>query len=162
MLCEHPRVAETRGTTALRRAEVAFARHDYEHVVKGADYAAEALGIEPERMAKSLVALVDGEPVFALVPAGRELSLKALARAAGGKSARMAEPKDAERFTGYQVGGISPFGARRALPVYAERSWLAHAQVALNGGARGLIVELASSDLERLLEPTAADLTSAG
>jgi Cys-tRNA(Pro)/Cys-tRNA(Cys) deacylase len=154
-------VAETRGTTALRRAGVVFAAHRYEHRVKGAAFAAEALGIEPERLAKTLVAEVDGEPVFVLVPGDRTLSLKALARAAAGKHAALAEQKVAERLTGYQVGGISPFGARRALPVYAERRYLEHPRVALNGGARGLIVELDRADLVRALEPTVADLVEA-
>ena len=96
-----------------------------------------------------------------LVPGDRELSLKALARLAGGRSAALVDARDAERLTGYNVGGISPFGARRALPVYAERSYLEHEQVALNGGARGLIVELARDDLVRVLEPTIGDLTEA-
>ena len=82
-------------------------------------------------------------------------------RLAGGRSAALVETRDAERLTGYRVGGISPFGARRALPVYAERTYLAHDRVALNGGARGLIVELARADLVRALEPTVGDLTGA-
>ena len=154
-------MAATRGTAALDRLSVAYARHPYEHRVKGAAYAAEALGIEPARLAKTLVVAVDGDPVFALVPGDRELSLKALARLAGGRSASLVEPKDAERLTGYTVGGISPFGARRSLPVFAEQEWLEHEQIALNGGARGLIIELARDDLTRVLEPTVGDLGAA-
>jgi Cys-tRNA(Pro)/Cys-tRNA(Cys) deacylase len=153
-------MASTRGTLALDRHAVDYERHPYEHRVKGAAYAAEALGIDPARLAKTLVASIDGDPVFALVPGDRELSLKALARIAGGRSAALVEPRDAERLTGYVVGGISPFGARKQLPVYAERSWLEHPQVALNGGARGLIVELASDDLVRVLEATPGDLVT--
>jgi Cys-tRNA(Pro)/Cys-tRNA(Cys) deacylase len=152
-------MAATRGTAALDRLAVSYRRHSYEHRVKGAAYAAEALGIEPARLAKTLVVAVDGEPVLVLVPGDRELSLKALARLAGGRSAALVETRAAERLTGYNVGGISPFGARRALPVYAERSYLEHDQVALNGGARGLIVELSRDDLVRVLEPTIGDLT---
>jgi Cys-tRNA(Pro)/Cys-tRNA(Cys) deacylase len=154
-------MASTRGTLALDRLAVDYARHPYEHRVKGAAYAAEALGIEPSRLAKTLVVAIDGDPVFVLVPGDRELSLKALARIAGGRSATLVEPRDAERLTGYVVGGISPFGARTKLPVYAERSWLGHPRVALNGGARGLIVELASDDLVRVLDPTPGDLVTA-
>jgi Cys-tRNA(Pro)/Cys-tRNA(Cys) deacylase len=144
----------TAGVRALRAAGVPFEAHEYAHRVKGASYAAEATGVEPERLAKTLVVEVDGSPVFALVPADAELGLRTLARAAGGRNAALAAERDAERLTGYTVGGISPFGSRRSLPVYADRRWLAHDRVALNGGGRGLIVELARDDLVRLVEPT--------
>jgi Cys-tRNA(Pro)/Cys-tRNA(Cys) deacylase len=153
-------MAGTRGTQVLKRAGVPFELHEYDHVVKGADFAAEALGIEPERMAKSLVVDVDGSHVFALVPAGRTLSLRELARVASGRAASLATERDAERLTGYLVGGISPFGARRPLPVYAEEAWVAHERVALNAGRRGAIVELASADLRRLLEPVVAVIST--
>jgi Cys-tRNA(Pro)/Cys-tRNA(Cys) deacylase len=152
-------VAATRGTATLDRLGVDYESHPYEHRVKGAAYAASALGIEAARLAKTLVVAVDGDPVFVLVPGDRELSLKALARLANGRSAALVEPHDAERLTGYRVGGISPFGARRALPVYAERDYLEHERVALNGGARGLIIELARDDLVRVLTPTVGELT---
>jgi Cys-tRNA(Pro)/Cys-tRNA(Cys) deacylase len=155
------RMAATRGTAMLDRLGVAYDRHPYEHLVKGAAFAASALGIEPGRLAKTLVVAVDGDPVFVLVPGDRELGLKALARLAGGRSAGLVETRDAERLTGYRVGGISPFGARRALPVYAERTYLEHDRVALNGGARGLIIELARDDLVSVLDPTVGDLTEA-
>jgi Cys-tRNA(Pro)/Cys-tRNA(Cys) deacylase len=145
----------------LDRLGVAYAQHPYEHLLKGAAFAAGALGIEPARLAKTLVVAVDGEPVLVLVPGDRELGLKALARLAGGRSAALVETRDAERLTGYRVGGISPFGARRALPVYADRTYLEHDRVALNGGARGLIIELDRDDLLRVLEPTVGDLTEA-
>jgi Cys-tRNA(Pro)/Cys-tRNA(Cys) deacylase len=154
-------MAATRGTAVLDRLGVPYERHPYEHLVKGAAFAASALGIEPARLAKTLVVAVDGDPVFVLVPGDRELSLKALARLAGGRSAALVETRDAERLSGYRVGGISPFGARRALPVYAERSFLEHEQVAVNGGARGLIIELSRDDLVRVLEPVVGDLTEA-
>lgn len=147
-------MAATRGTRWLGDQGVAFVAHAYEFRSKGAAYAAEALAIEPERMAKSLVVRVDESFVFALVPGSQELSLRELARAAGGKRAELATQRDAERLTGYQIGGISPFGSRKALPVYAVAEWLEHELVALNGGARGCIVELAVADLIRLLEPT--------
>jgi Cys-tRNA(Pro)/Cys-tRNA(Cys) deacylase len=145
----------------LDRLGVAYAQHPYEHLLKGAAFAAGALGIEPARLAKTLVVAVDGEPVLVLVPGDRELGLKALARLAGGRSAALVETRDAERLTGYRIGGISPFGARRALPVYVDRTYLEHDRVALNGGARGLIIELDRDDLLRVLEPTVGDLTEA-
>jgi Cys-tRNA(Pro)/Cys-tRNA(Cys) deacylase len=152
-------MAGTRGTVMLDKLGIAYDQHLYEHLVKGAAFAASALGIEPARLAKTLVVAVDGAPVFVLVPGDRELHLKSLARLAAGRSAALVETRDAERLTGYRVGGISPFGARRALPVYAERTYLEHARVALNGGARGLIIELDRDDLMRALAPTIGDLT---
>jgi Cys-tRNA(Pro)/Cys-tRNA(Cys) deacylase len=125
-----------------------------------AEQAAEALGVEPARMLKSLVARAGERDVFALVPAAQELSLKKLAAAAGAKAARMAEPREAERLTGYQVGGISPLGSRRALPVFLEASALGFERVCLNAGGRGQIVELATSDLVALTGASAADLVA--
>jgi Cys-tRNA(Pro)/Cys-tRNA(Cys) deacylase len=140
---------------ALREHGVAFGEHRYEHRVKGAAYAAEALGLDAAMVAKTLVVQLDDGFAFALVPGDRELSLRSLARAAGARSAALASERDAQRLTGYQIGGISPFGSRSALPVYADGEWLARDRVALNGGARGVILELASADLARLLSPAA-------
>lgn len=128
----------------------------------GAEQAAEALAVEPARMFKSLVARTGDEFVFALVPASAELSLKKLAAAAGVKHAQMAEPRDAERITGYQVGGISPLGSRRPLRVFLDSSAEAFARVCLNGGGRGQIVEVATADLLRLTGATACDLGAGG
>ena len=147
-------MAVTRGMRALRDQGVAFEEHRYEHRVKGAAYAAGALGLDPAMVAKTLVAERDDGFAFALVPGDRELSLRGLARAAASRSAALASERDAQRLTGYQIGGISPFGSRTALPVYAVADWLARERVALNGGARGVIVELAAADLARLLSPT--------
>ena len=155
-------MAETRGTTRLRAAGVEhrLLRYSYSAGAGAAEQAAAALDVEPERMFKSLVAMAGGSPVFALVPAGRELSLKKLAAAAGVRSAGMAEPRDAERLTGYQVGGISPLGARRELPVYLDDSALAHERICLNAGGRGQIVELRTDDLLRLTGAATAALTA--
>ena len=103
----------------LRQQRVPFDVHVYEHLEKGAEFAAVALGLPLERFAKTLVVEAGGDPVFALMPGDRELSLKKLARAAGAKQAQLADPRDAERVTGYLVGGISPFGAGARCP----RSW---------------------------------------
>ena len=153
-------VAETRGMRFLRQRRVAFDVHTYEHLEKGAEFAAAALGLPLDRFAKTLVVEAGGDPVFALMPGDRELSLKKLARAAGAKQAQLADPRDAERVTGYLVGGISPFGARRALPAFLEESLLEHERIAMNAGQRGVIIELASADVVRLLGAVAADLAA--
>ena len=139
---------------------MAFDVHTYEHLEKGAEFAASALGMPLDRFAKTLVVEAAGDPVFALMPGDRELSLKKIARAAGTKQAQLADPRDAERVTGYLVGGISPFGARRALPSYLEESLLEHERIAINAGQRGVILELATADVMRLLDAVAADLAA--
>ena len=105
-------MAVTRGMRFLREHGVPFVEHRYEHRVKGAAYAAEALGLDSAMVAKTLVADLGGSFAFALVPGDRELSLRGLARAAGAPSASLATERDAQRLTGYQIGGISPFGSR--------------------------------------------------
>ncbi len=112
-------------------------------------------------MYKSLVAKAGDELVFALVPADSELSLKKLAAAAGAKHAVMAQPRDAERVTGYQVGGISPLGSRKALRVFLDSGSAAFERVCLNAGNRGHIVELGTADLVRVTDATVCDLRAA-
>lgn len=155
-------MAQTRGTTKLRAAGIQHRLLPYRYQAGSgaAEFAAEALGVEPGRMFKSLVAKAGDADVFALVPAARELSLKKLAAAAGARSAHMAEPRDAERLTGYQVGGISPLGSRRELAVYLDESALEHEQICLNAGGRGQIVELATVDLISLTGAVTADLNA--
>jgi Cys-tRNA(Pro)/Cys-tRNA(Cys) deacylase len=153
-------VAQTRGMRVLEAAGVPFTLHTYEHLEKGAEFAALALGMPLERFAKTLVVEVDDSAVFALMPGDCELSLKKLARAAGAKHAEMADPRTAERLTGYQVGGISPFGARRPLPAYMEEGLTLYDRIAINGGQRGVILELDPADVVRLLDAVIADLTA--
>jgi Cys-tRNA(Pro)/Cys-tRNA(Cys) deacylase len=124
----------------------------------GALKAAADLDVEPARMLKSLVAKAGDELVFALVAADAALSPKKLAAAAGAKQAVMAEPKEAERATGYQVGGISPLGSRKQLPVFLDASAEDFPRICLNAGNRGHIVEVATADLVRLTGATVADL----
>jgi Cys-tRNA(Pro)/Cys-tRNA(Cys) deacylase len=112
-------------------------------------------------MFKSLVVRAGEELVFALLPATSELSLKKLASAACAKHAQMAPPKDAERATGYQVGGISPLGSRKPLRVFIDESALGFDQVCLNAGGRGQIVEVPTSALVDLTSATATDLQAA-
>jgi Cys-tRNA(Pro)/Cys-tRNA(Cys) deacylase len=107
---------------------------------------------------KTLMAQVDGKPVCVVLPSNREVSMKKLAAVFGGKSAEMLKPADAERLTGYHVGGVSPFGQKRAVPTAVAREALEHARVFINGGQRGLQVELAPADAARALEASVADL----
>jgi Cys-tRNA(Pro)/Cys-tRNA(Cys) deacylase len=144
----------TPATVALADAGVAFTVHTYEHDPRSASYgleAADALGIDPERVFKTLLAVVDGRLVVGIVPVTRQLDLKALAAAAGGKKAEMADPKAAERSTGYVVGGISPIGQKKKLPSYVDASALGHPTVFVSAGRRGAEVELAPGDLVAVL-----------
>lgn len=109
---------------------------------------AHALGVDPARMFKTLIALVDGQPACGVIPTSCELSLKALARAAGGKRAEMAAAPDAERWTGYVTGGISPIGQARPLRCFLDDSAGIHDRIVVSAGKRGLQIELAPADLE--------------
>ncbi len=135
----------TPATLALDKAEVAYELHPYAYdpsADKVGLQAAAGLGVDPGMVLKTLMALVDGKPVCAVLPSDREVAMKKLAAAIGGKSAQMMKPAEAERLTGYHVGGISPFGQKRAVPVVLEESALALPKVFLNGGQRGLQVAL--------------------
>ena len=153
----------TPATLALAKAGVAFALATYDYD-PDADriglQAAEALGVSPSIVLKTLMAEVDGKPVCVIVPSDREVSMKKLASAFAGKSAQMLKPEAAERLTGYKVGGISPFGQRRKVPTAIEAAALAHPAVFINAGQRGLQVRLAPGDALRALGATAADVVA--
>jgi Cys-tRNA(Pro)/Cys-tRNA(Cys) deacylase len=146
--------ASTRAISVLEHAGVAFTLHAYRYD-PGASaiglQAAQALGEPPARVLKTLMASVDGRPVCAIVPSDKELSLKRLAKALAGKSAQMMRPGDAERMTGYVVGGISPFGQKRQVPAAMEEQALLHEFVFLNAGQRGWQVKMSPADAARLL-----------
>lgn len=152
----------TPALVALAAADVPHTAHPYEHdpastLGYGLE-AAEVLGVEPERVFKTLMTTVDGTLTVAVVPVTGKLDLKALAHAAGGKKAAMADPAAAERATGYVVGGISPLGQKTAHPtVLDETIWLFDT-VFVSGGRRGLDVELAPDDLVRLTDAVVADI----
>jgi Cys-tRNA(Pro)/Cys-tRNA(Cys) deacylase len=151
----------TPATLALEKSGVAFRLHEYDydpHAEKVGLQAAAALGVAPERLLKTLMAKAGGQVVCVLVPSDREVSLKRLAAAAGAKDAAMLPPAEAERFTGYHVGGISPFGQKKRARVFVDAGVLGHASVILNGGRRGLQIEIATADLVRLLDATAVEL----
>ncbi|GAB4063789.1 Cys-tRNA(Pro) deacylase [Angustibacter speluncae] len=147
----------TPATRALERAKVPHTVRAYEHDAAAAQAAggygleaAAALGVEPARVLKTLLADVDGRLVVAVVPVTGQLDLKAVAAAVGGKKARMADPGAAERATGYVVGGISPLGQKRRLATVVDGSALGHGTVLVSAGRRGVDVELAPQDLVRL------------
>jgi Cys-tRNA(Pro)/Cys-tRNA(Cys) deacylase len=145
--------APTPAVAAVVRAGVAHTVHEVGHdptVTAYGKEAAGALGVEPGRVFKTLVASVDGKLVVAVVPVTGELSLKALAAATGAKTAEMAEAATAERATGYVVGGISPIGQKRRLPTLVDASAAGWGTIFVSAGRRGLELELAPSDLVRL------------
>ncbi|OZM73707.1 Cys-tRNA(Pro) deacylase [Amycolatopsis antarctica] len=143
----------TPATALLNRQRIPHTVHSYEHVPRAASYgteAVEALGLDPARVFKTLVAEVDGKLTVGVVPVGGQLDLKALAVAAGGKKAKMADAAAAQRATGYVLGGISPLGHRTRLPVVIDESAEAFDTVHCSAGRRGLELELAPADLVRL------------
>ncbi|MEU5250226.1 Cys-tRNA(Pro) deacylase [Streptomyces longwoodensis] len=151
----------TPATVALTAAGVDFTVHAYDHDPNHPSYgeeAAEAMGVSPERVFKTLVADVDGALTVAVVPVAGQLDLKALAAAVGGKKAAMADPALAERTTGYVRGGISPLGQRKKLPTVLDASAGGHATICLSAGRRGLEVELSPADLAALTGATLAPI----
>jgi Cys-tRNA(Pro)/Cys-tRNA(Cys) deacylase len=155
----------TTATAALERAKIPFTLHEYAHDPRHESYgteASEALGVSPDRVFKTLVAAVDGGTLaVGVIPVHRQLDLKALAAAVGGKRAAMAEVAAAERATGYVAGGISPVGQRRRLPVVLDASAMAFTTVFCSGGRRGLEIELAPADLVRAANATVASIGTA-
>ncbi|HEY3687711.1 MAG TPA: Cys-tRNA(Pro) deacylase [Streptosporangiaceae bacterium] len=158
----------TPATVAATRAKIDFTLHPYDLGDGGGDHhsygmdAARALGIDPDRLFKTLVAEVDGALTVAVVPVSGSLDLKALAAAAGGKKAAMADPAAAERATGYVRGGISPLGQRKRLPTVVDATALDFPTVHVSAGRRGLQIELAGADLVRLTSARTAPISRAG
>ncbi|MEE1930459.1 Cys-tRNA(Pro) deacylase [Streptomyces sp. TRM 70351] len=155
----------TPATVALTAAGVPFTLHAYAHDPAAESYgreAADALGVEAARVFKTLVAEVDGALTVAVVPVTGSLDLKALAAAAGGKRAVMADPAAAERSSGYVRGGISPLGQRRRLPTVVDASADAHTTVCVSAGRRGLEIELAPADLVALTGARTAAIARTG
>ncbi|MDA9409864.1 MULTISPECIES: Cys-tRNA(Pro) deacylase [unclassified Bradyrhizobium] len=151
----------TPATRALAAAGAAFTVHAYDYDPDAESIglqAAAALGEDPARVLKTLMALVDGKPVCVIVPSDQEVSMKKLAAAVGGKSAQMMKPPEAERVTGYKVGGISPFGQRKQVATVIERSALVHDLVYLNGGQRGLQVRMKPADVRDVVKAVVAEV----
>ena len=140
----------TPATTALDKAGVSYRTHAYSHDSRADSYGEEAatqLGLDPRQIFKTLIASVDGSLVCAVVPVAARLDLKALAAAAGGRRAELAEPAKAQRATGYVLGGISPLGHRSRIPVVVDESAGEFDRIYVSAGKRGLQLELAPADL---------------
>jgi Cys-tRNA(Pro)/Cys-tRNA(Cys) deacylase len=153
----------TTATLALERAKIPFTLREYAHDPRHDSYgleASEALGVPPERVFKTLVAAVDGSLAVGVVPVGRQLDLKALAAALGGKKAVLAEVAAAERATGYVAGGISPVGQKRRLPVVIDASAVELATMFCSAGRRGLEIEIAPADLVKAAGATVAPIAT--
>ncbi|MGV8937790.1 MAG: Cys-tRNA(Pro) deacylase [Allorhizobium sp.] len=151
----------TRATQFLEKLGIAFTVHGYDYDPDAARIgmqAAEALGEDPARVLKTLMAELDGKPVCVVLPSDREVSMKKLAAAFGGKSAAMMKPADAERLTGYHVGGISPFGQKKTVPTAIEIAALSQLYVFMNGGQRGLQIRLDPKDAQTALKAIAKDI----
>lgn len=153
----------TPATRALDKAGIPYSLHAYAYdpdAPRIGLQAAEALGVGPDRVLKTLMAAVDGKPVCLLVASDREVSMKRVAAAFGGKSAAMLKPPEAERLTGYHVGGISPLGQKRTVPTLIDSGSLdTDEEIHVNGGGRGLQIRLRPADLVAVLQARTAALT---
>ena len=153
----------TRATLALNKVEVNFTLHSYDYdpaAERIGLQAAEAIGIEPRRVLKTLVAEVDGKPVCVIVPSDREVSMKKLAAAFNGKTAKMMRAANAERLTGYHVGGISPFAQKKRVAIAIDEAAMTESSVFLNGGQRGLQIQLEPNNARKALDAIVRLLTA--
>ena len=148
---------------ALRAAGIAFVPHLYSWQPHGGTRASSvALGIPEHAVIKTLIFETErGEPLCILMHGDREVSVKRLARAIDTKTVAPCAPEVADRHSGYQVGGTSPFGLRRAMPIYMQATILELSQIYINGGARGFLIALAPRDIERVLAPVMVDVAVA-
>jgi Cys-tRNA(Pro) deacylase len=150
----------TPATALLKKRGIAFSEHEYEYVEHGGtEVPARVLRVPEHQIVKTLVMEDEArKPLIVLMHGDRTVSTKNLARQAGRKSIEPCRPEVAQRHTAYQVGGTSPFGTKKALPVYAERSIRALGEIYINGGRRGLLLRMRAADLERALELTWVDV----
>ena len=145
----------TPATNFLDRLGITYAKHTYDYQRKGSDVAADGLGVGLHEVIKTLIMQRDGgEPMIVLQHGDKEVSLKDLARQIGAKNVESCDVKDAQRHTGYLVGGISPFGTKRQMPVYAEETILHLLKFYINGGQRGFILEMTPTELLKALKVT--------
>lgn len=155
--------AATPATLALKKLGIAFELRTYDYDAQAASvglHAAESLGEPPSRVLKTLIVQVDGKPACVVLPSDREASMKKVAAAFGGKSAAMMPVPDAERLTGYKVGGVSPFGQKKTLRTVVETVAQEEDYVYVNGGQRGLQIRLAPADLLRAASAVAAAISA--
>ena len=152
----------TPATQVLIKAGISFTLAHYEYdpnAERVGLQAAEAMGVSPGEVFKTLMAELDGKPICAIVPSDEEVNMKKLAAALGGKSAHMMNPADAERLTGYKVGGISPLGQRKLVPAALDEMAQLYDEIFLNGGQRGLQIRIKPADLITALDCVVAELT---
>lgn len=149
----------TPATRLLRERGVAYTEHLYRYEEKGGTrVSARELGLDEHAVVKTLVMEDEkGQPLVVLMHGDREVSTKALARQIGRRSIQICKPEVANRHSGYQVGGTSPLGARKAMPIFIERSILELGRIYVNGGSRGFLVGVAPRDLAAILSPTPVD-----
>jgi Cys-tRNA(Pro) deacylase len=152
--------SETPATQFLRAKGVAYSEHFYEYVERGGTaVSSDALGVPEHEVVKTLVMQDEtGAPLIVLMHGDRTVSTKNLARQSGRKRVEPCKPEVAQRHTGYQVGGTSPFGTRKTLPIYLERSILALERVYINGGRRGFLLRLAPGEIVRTLAPSLVEV----
>jgi len=150
----------TPATAFLKAQKVPFTEHRYEYVEHGGtEVPASALGVAEHAIVKTLVMEDEArKPLIILMHGDRKVSTKNLARQAGRKSVEPCKPEVAQRHTGYQIGGTSPFGTRKELPVYVERSILELGEIYINGGQRGLLVKIRTAELARVLRVNPVDV----
>jgi Cys-tRNA(Pro) deacylase len=158
-----PSHSETPATQFLEAHGVAYTEHCYDYVERGGTaVSSEALGVPEHQVVKTLVMQdQDGAPLIVLMHGDRTVSLKNLARQAGARRIEPASPEGAQRHSGYQVGGCSPFGTRKKLPVYLERSILELPRIYINGGRRGYLVGIAPGEIVRTLAPQLVEVARA-
>ena len=153
-------MSATPATQFLAKHGVAYTEHLYEYVEHGGTgVSSSALGVPEHHVVKTLVMETEkGDPLIVLMHGDRKVSTKALARIAGVKRIFAARPENAERHSGYLVGGTSPFGTRRSMPIYLEHSVLDLPRIYINGGRRGYLLEMDSAELQRVLSPVLVDV----
>lgn len=151
----------TRAIKALTKHQIPFQVVNYEHLEKGAAFAAEAINFELSKTVKTLVVEITGQkPVLALLPGDRQLALKKLAKVLGVKKVKMADVATAERITGYKVGGVSPFGIKPSLKIVMEAAILDHPRVAINAGQRGTMLVMAPMDILTVSGAKVSDISA--
>ncbi len=147
----------------LEEAGLAFELRSYDydpHVASKGRAAAQAIGVDPDQVFKTLMVLADGKPACVVAPSSSEVSMKKVAGALGAKAAVMMKPEQAERMTGYKVGGISPFGQMRKVPVVIDETAILWDVIYLNGGQRGLQVAVQAQDAAAILDASLVDISA--
>ncbi|MBM3292280.1 Cys-tRNA(Pro) deacylase [Candidatus Bathyarchaeota archaeon] len=144
----------TPGSIFLDKLGISYVKHLYDYQRKGSDIAAEGLGVDLHSVVKTLIMQrEDNTPFIMLMHGDKEVSLKELARQIGAKNVLTSEVKDAQKHTGYMVGGISPFGSKKRMPIYAEKTILSLQKLYINGGLRGFIFEMEPNELVKAINP---------